>query len=110
MKTTDTVRRCSTCILPESYPGIQFNEKGECHLCTGYQKPATKGEDALHRLLTSRKGSRYDCLVTLSGGRDSSYVLYYAVKVLGLNTLALNYDNGFRHPQALANMKTACER
>ena len=69
-----------------------------------------KGAEALREKLASAEGGRYDCLVTLSGGRDSSYVLYYAAKVLGLKTLALNYDNGFRHPQARANMDNACRR
>jgi len=102
--------RCSRCILPGTYPGIRFNEKAECHLCASYEKPVVKGEEALRRVLQSGKGDGFDCLVTLSGGRDSSYVLYYAVKVLGLRTLAINYDNGFRHPQALTNMQTACQR
>ena len=101
--------RCNNCILPDSYPGITFNEEQICHLCDTYQKPAVKGEDALRRVLAPVKGDKYDCITTLSGGRDSTYVLYYATKVLGLRTLALNYDNGFRHPQAQANMEVACE-
>jgi len=103
-------RRCSRCVLPESYPGIVFDENGVCQLCKSYQKLQVKGEEELQRLITPRKGEKYDCIVTLSGGRDSSYVLYYIVKVLGLRTLVLHYDNGFRHIQALNNVKEACRR
>jgi len=103
-------QRCSRCILPETYPGIVFDKNGVCHLCRSYQKPHVKGEEELRRIITSPKRGKYDCLVTLSGGRDSSYVLYYATKILGLRVLAFSYDNGFRHVQALENIKTACRR
>jgi hypothetical protein len=104
-----SIDHCSRCILPVSYPGITFDKEHVCHLCDAYQKPTVKGPEALSRALTSKKGNKYDCIVTLSGGRDSTYVLYYATKVLGLRTLAYNYDNGFIHPQAQANMEAACE-
>jgi len=65
-------RRCSRCVLPETYPGITFDESGVCHLCNSYQKYQLAGEEALHRHLESKKGEKYDCLITLSGGRDSS--------------------------------------
>ena len=103
-------KRCSQCVLPESYPGIDFDEAGRCHLCRSYQKPVVKGEHALKRQVSSRKGERYDVLLTLSGGRDSSYVLYYAAKVLGLRVLAITYNNGFRHPQAEKNIYEAGRR
>jgi 3'-phosphoadenosine 5'-phosphosulfate sulfotransferase (PAPS reductase)/FAD synthetase len=45
----------------------------------------------------------------MSGGRDSTYVLYLAKKLLGLKVLAVNYDNEFRNDQAVANMKRACD-
>jgi hypothetical protein len=105
-----TERRCNCCILPETYPGIAFDDNGVCHLCKSYQKPQLKGKEELRRFITSKKGEKYDCLVTLSGGRDSTYALYYAVKVLGLRTLVFSYDIGFRHVQALKNMKEACRR
>lgn len=105
-----TERRCIRCVLPETYPGITFDENGVCHLCKSYQKPQIKGEEELRRLITSKKGEKYDCLVTLSGGRDSTYILYYAVKVLGLRVLVINYDIGFRHVQALKNVREACRR
>lgn len=103
------MHRCSNCILPDTYPEIVFNEEQVCHLCESYKKPSVRGKEALHSALKAKKGEKYDCIVTLSGGRDSSYVLYYATKKLGLKVLAINYDNGFRHPQAQKNMEDACK-
>lgn len=103
-------KRCTRCILPESYPNINFDDQGVCHICNTYEEPIIRGEEELRRLVGSRKGGKYDCAAMISGGRDSIYLLYYVVKVLGLKTLALNYDNGFREEQAYRNLVKACER
>lgn len=108
--TTDYVKRCTRCVLPETYPGIDFDGHGVCRPCREFRKPEVKGEAALRELLASSKGKKYDCIVTLSGGRDSSYVLYYAVTKLGLRVIALHYNNGFRHEQAWKNAQALCAR
>jgi len=95
--------------LPETYPGISFDEKGVCSVCSGFEQFQTAGEDELKKILNSNKGKKYDCIIPLSGGRDSTYVLYMASKVYGLKVLAVNYDNELRHEQALKNMKSACD-
>ena len=104
----DTVR-CSRCILPETYPGITFDKEGVCNPCRSFKKNEVLGETELRKVMTSKKGEPYDCIVMLSGGRDSSYVLYYLVRVLGLKVVTYTYDNGFRHPQAVINMENACK-
>ncbi|MEW6587052.1 MAG: hypothetical protein AB1442_15765 [Nitrospirota bacterium] len=101
-------KRCTRCVLPETYPGIDFDANGVCQLCRAYQRPTVRGVEELKRLVGSGKGNKYDCAVTLSGGRDSTYVLYYAARILGLRILAFSYDNGFRHVQALKNIRRAC--
>lgn len=103
-------RRCTRCVLPESYPEIRFDEYGVCNVCRAYKAPPVKGPEALRQLVGTRRGEKYDCIVTLSGGRDSTYVLYYTTKVLGLRTLAGHYDNGFRHPLARENAEEVCRR
>lgn len=102
-------KRCAVCILPESFPGITFNESGVCHFCTSYEKLSPLGEGALADVLNRQKGGRYDCVVPLSGGKDSTYALYYAVKKLGLKVVCVNYDSGFQSELAIRNMKRACE-
>jgi len=104
------MRRCKLCILPETYPGIAFNEEGICNFCLNHKKRSVLGEDELKKVLYSRRGKKYDCVVPVSGGRDSTFALYVAKRKLGLKVLAVHYDNGFCEEQALINIKNACEK
>ncbi len=101
------MKRCSKCICPETYPGIQFYD-GICNFCLNYERQKPLGEKELRKILASSKGKKYDCIVPLSGGRDSTFVLYMA-KNYGLNVLAVNYDNEFYSKQVQINMKNACK-
>jgi hypothetical protein len=73
-----------------------------------HQKREYLGEDKLRETLAPyrRSDGGYDCIVGLSGGRDSSYLLYYAVRELGLNVLAYTVDNGFLPDQTKINIAT----
>lgn len=104
------VKRCTRCVLPENYPNISFDDEGVCSVCRDYKEHKILGEDKLRQIISKYKGTggKYDCLVGTGGGRDSTYILYTIKKKLGLNPLALNYDNGFRHPQGIANFENAC--
>ena len=104
------MNRCTRCVLPETYPGISFDENGVCSVCLNWEKFKPAGEDELKKILFSNKRKIYDCIIPLSGGRDSTYVLYYAKKVYGLKVLAVNYDNEVRSEQAIINMKNACNK
>ena len=105
------MKRCTNCILPHNYPGITFNESGSCNHCIAHTERKYLGDDALKETIGSflkRKKDRnkdYDCILGLSGGRDSSYLLYYLVKVLNLKVLAYSADNGFIPEQTKLNMK-----
>lgn len=101
------MKRCTVCILPEAYPGITFDEKGVCNFCKNYTRITYLGSDRLKADLATarkRKGD-YDCVVPISGGKDSTYVLYQITKSYGLKALAFNYDNGVTHPQAQENVR-----
>jgi hypothetical protein len=104
--------RCSRCVLPESTPGIRLDHDGVCNYCRSYRKLTYKGESELLKLLDlhRRPGSRYDCIVTLSGGRDSSYALLKLVKDYGMRVLAVNYENPFADPQADVNVRNATHK
>ncbi len=105
------MRRCKQCIMPNTYPGISFNDEGTCSFCLQY-RPANSylGKDELLRLIKSvnYKG-QYDCVIPLSGGKDSTFILYYCVRELGLRPIAANYDSGFQSKIAKNNMKTTCD-
>lgn len=103
------MKRCSQCVLPESTPNIIFDKDGVCNYCLAYQQLQYKGETELVKFLNShrRKNSQYDCIATISGGRDSTYTLLKLVKDYGMKVLAVNYENPFAHPQAKANIENA---
>lgn len=105
------MKRCTKCILPESFPGIVFNEDDTCQFCLDKgTKPVSKGMTPLFDRIKSEIGtSEYDCVVPLSGGKDSTLVLYYAKEELGLNPIAVNYDSGFQSELAKKNIKKSCD-
>jgi hypothetical protein len=105
------MKRCERCIMPETVPGITFNDSGVCCYCLAYKEQELLPEEEFNEIIATakKKGSRYDCVVPLSGGRDSSFILYLARVVYDMKVLAVNYDNEFRSEQALINMTTACK-
>lgn len=104
------LRRCTKCLLPETFPGIRFNENGVCSICQNYKRKEVKGEKALRSILTEQKisNANYDCIVPLSGGRDSCYLLHYVVKELGLKPVAYTYDWGMVTDLARRNIQRMC--
>jgi len=106
------MKRCSRCVLPETYPNTFFDEQRVCNHCLNHRDPAPVAQDSLlSHLEEAKKRSRgYDVLVPLSGGKDSTYVLYLATKVYGLSVLAYTFDNGFLSEMALANIEAALRR
>lgn len=105
------MRRCSKCILPETFPGIEFNENGTCNYCLNYEPVEVYGENALVRVLSKyrNKGAEYDCIVPVSGGRDSAFVLYQIVKKYKLHAIAVMIDVGDHTKEASWNLKRMTE-
>lgn len=106
----DNLKKCSKCILPESFPFISFDKDGVCNYCNNYKKINYKGSDKLQELARRirKNDDRPDCLVPFSGGRDSSYVLHFLVKELGLKPLAFSYDWGMITDLARRNQSRLC--
>ena len=98
------MRRCAKCVLPESYPGIEFDAAGVCSICGTYAPKPVEKYNGIKKQI-GKNGSKYDCIVPISGGLDSGFVLYQIVRKYGLSPLAYNYDNGFTHPVATGNLK-----
>ena len=102
---------CTKCVLIESTPGIAFNEKGICNYCLTHESMKLQGEEKLIETLNSfrNKNKKYDCMVGISGGRDSTYTLWKMVREYKMKVLAIHYDNPFTSEQAKKNMKRALE-
>jgi hypothetical protein len=101
----DNPSRCKKCLLPETYPGTVIDDSGVCNHCRDHRPKPLRGEGALLAKLRSKSGSKYDCLIGLSGGKDSSYVAYLATRRLGLRVLGVSYSFPFLSELAKANVR-----
>ena len=85
---------------------------GVCNYCLNWRPNAEpRGEDQLRALVDRlrSRGGKYDCAVALSGGRDSTFVLHYAVRRLGLKVLAFTVDNGYMPNETVQNIRAAVD-
>jgi glucosamine--fructose-6-phosphate aminotransferase (isomerizing) len=106
----DRLRRCTRCILPETYPFMGFDSHGVCRYCRNWKTVQPRGEQALRDAVApyrSTDGSP-DVILAFSGGRDSSYGLHYVKKVLGMNPIAFTYDWGMVTDLARRNQARLC--
>lgn len=114
MKKVEFENRCQTCLMPGEV--VSLNEKG-CSYCAPEEKREEfKVENFIHnsnkgrsvediKKLAAGSTGNYDCLVGVTGGRDSAFLLYYVKEILGLNPLAVNFNTGFTTEEALVNME-----
>jgi glucosamine--fructose-6-phosphate aminotransferase (isomerizing) len=110
-KMFDNVRRCTRCILPETFPGITFDKEGVCNYCLDYRKVEVEGEEALRKKLSEYrgKGQKYDCIVPISGGRDSAFALHQIVRKYNMRAVALTVDSGAITPEGYRNIERITE-
>ncbi len=109
---------CARCVYDASVPGIEFDSSGVCNYCRIHdaldrQYPTgAEGEQRLvrmaDRLRREGRGKRYDCVVGVSGGCDSSYLLY-RMRELGVRPLAVHFDNTWNSPTATQNIYNVLE-
>jgi N-acetyl sugar amidotransferase len=105
---------CSRCIIDDGVPGVRFDENGECNYCKIHDAldrahpTGDEGKAYLDELFADikRRGRRrrYDCVVGVSGGVDSTYLLYHA-KSAGLRPLAVHFDSGWDSEIAVTNIR-----
>lgn len=113
---------CSRCVMDTTASDIVFDKKGVCNYCTTFEKRLNDTHVTVEDLQAQRdkfiskvkadgEGKDYDCIVGVSGGVDSSYALYLAVKH-GLRPLAVHLDNGWNSELAsnnIANLVTTLD-
>lgn len=107
---------CSNCVMDTSDSLIEFDTSGVCDHCRNYYDnivpnwhPDEKGKKELDAIVNeirqSEKDKKYDCIIGLSGGVDSSYLAYYAKEVLGLRPLLFAVDTGWNLDVAVSNVE-----
>lgn len=105
---------CTRCIYDERVPSITFDGEGICNYChqieglveeygTGSPKGESKLESIVDIIKAEGRGKKYDCVIGVSGGTDSSYMVYLA-KQWGLRPLAVHYDNTWNSAIATQNI------
>ncbi len=106
---------CSQCVMDTTDSGIKFDSKGICDHCNTYfsdiepnWNPNDKGWSDLskvaEKIKKEGKGKDFDCIIGMSGGIDSSYLVYLAKEKLGLRPLVFHVDAGWNSQQAVHNI------
>ena len=106
-------RECRRCVLDTSATDISFDSEGNCNYCSEFLRrfvragqPTNQGpalDELIDRIKREHRSKRYDCVVGVSGGVDSSWVLVRAIE-LGLRPLAVHMDNGWDSELAQNNI------
>ena len=106
---------CTKGIWDTTVPGITFDENGVSNYCKLQEllmydfprgeKEKRDWEKIVAKIKNKGKNKKYDCIVGVSGGTDSSYLLHILKKEYSINPLAVNLDNGWNSEIAVANIK-----
>lgn len=108
-------RLCSSCVLPETFPGMDLDSSGVCSHCraalAGNAGPEQKNRyrEKFEALAGRFRGADYDVLAAFSGGKDSTFTLDIFKNRFGLRVLALTFDNGFLSPYSVKNITRVVE-
>ncbi len=110
---------CARCVLDATVPGVRFDAAGVCNYChmqDALERQFPIGEEGrkilmgmAERIRREGKGRPYDCVVGVSGGRDTSYCLHYVKHEMGLRPLAVHFDNGWDSDVAKTNLARLCD-
>ncbi len=102
---------CKKCLMISSLPNSNFNAEGECYWCqTGFPYYKPRGEEKLVDLLNQHrsKTSAADCLVGVSGGKDSTFALMTLKDTYGLNVEGFTYVHEGTVSVSVENAKKVC--
>jgi len=112
-----TLQYCTRCCMPETTEGIEFDEMGICKACQSSEQKIhidwVKREKELRKILMyykKRSGSNYDCIVPISGGKDSTFQLHVICKVYGMKPLAVTFSHNWYSPVGKQNLENALEK
>ena len=108
------IQRCTRCVTPLSRPGLKVDEYGICSACR-WEEQKTKealGMDIFFDdiSLYGRDGNQYECLVTVSGGKDSHYQTYIATEILKLRTLTVTWACCQTTPEGAENLENLIQQ
>jgi len=114
----DSFRQCVRCVTNDFVvPGLEFDEKGLCAFCQCYELAERSGQgvalqegitdEDLIRISSENTGSRFDAMVLYTGGKDSTYLLWYLAKKLKLRVLVASWNMPYTNDTCRENMRRA---
>lgn len=112
---------CTQCVMDTSDSKITFDENGICDHCTDFkynvlpnwhtdESGRAEFQQQVEKIKTDGKGRSFDCIMGMSGGLDSSYLLHLAVKEFGLRPLVFHVDGGWNTDIAVSNIQVIVEK
>lgn len=111
---------CSRCIYDDTVPNISFDREGVCNYCRQIEAlereypMGAEGEARLHKIVDEMKaagrGKKYDAVIGVSGGCDSSYLVHQMKEVYGLRLLAAHFDNTWNSTIATENIHNVLDK
>lgn len=111
------LRYCVRCCLPETNESIDFDEMGICKACRASEQKMhinwTERQLILEKILKyykERAGNNYDCMVPISGGKDSIFQLHVLRKVYKMNPLAVTFSHNWFTETGKKNLETSIEK
>ena len=115
-----TYQICTRCVMDTTDPDIVFDENGVCNHCHNRDemmrrsvfsgaKGKKKIDEIVNKIKKGNKDKKYDCVIGVSGGVDSTFVAY-KVKEMGLRPLAVHLDNGWDSELAIKNVENSCRK
>jgi len=110
------MKYCTRCCMPESNEGIKFDEMGICQACQSAEQKIhidwTEREKQLRELLDHYKSldNNYDCIVPISGGKDSTFQLHVITQVYNMHALAVTFSHNWYSETGKKNLENAIEK
>lgn len=113
----DHLTYCTRCCMPSSNEGMQFDDLGVCLACRAQEQKMRinwkKSEQALREVFEEYKekaDDNYDCIVPISGGKDSVFQLHVLTKVYGMKPLAVTFNHNWYSETGKFNLENALEK
>lgn len=118
MKTIiDNIRYCTRCCIPETQEGVTFDALGICQACQSSEQKMhinwQERERQLRKILENAKanaGNNYDCIIPISGGKDSTFQIYVLTQIYGMKPLAVTFSQNWQSRTGWYNLQNTLER
>lgn len=113
----DDLQYCVRCCMPETQEGIRFDRFGICKACQSSEQKIhinwVDREKALSNILNEAKkkaGDNYDCIIPISGGKDSTFQLHVLTKIYNMKPLAVTFSHNWYSETGWYNLQNSLEK